>query len=116
MCDPRVTGSCTPASVFALPYNAAGIAHFGNLPRNVIIGPGFGNTDFSIIKNVALAGSARAQLRLEVFNIFNRANLGQPGRIASVGSTSFGVISDTRFPTGDSGSARQIQFAIKFLF
>jgi carboxypeptidase family protein len=116
VCDPRVAGSCTSASVFALPYNAAGIAHFGNLPRNVIIGPGFGNTDFSIIKNVALAGSARVQLRLEVFNLFNRANLGQPGRIASVGSTSFGVISDTRVPTGDSGSARQIQFAIKFLF
>ncbi len=116
VCDPRVAGSCTSASVFALPYNAAGIAHFGNLPRNAIIGPGFGNTDFSIIKNVALAGSARAQLRLEVFNLFNQANLGQPGRIAAVGSTSFGVISNTRFPTGDSGSARQVQFAAKFLF
>jgi len=34
----------------------------------------------------------------------------------TVGSTSFGVISNTRFPTGDSGSARQIQFAAKFLF
>src|SRR5262245_35729952 len=116
VCDPRVAGSCTSTSVFALPYSANGVAHFGNLPRNAIIGPGFGNTDLSFIKNVALAGSARAQLRVEIFNLFNQANFGQPGRIATVGSTSFGVISNTRFPTGDSGSARQIQFAVKFLF
>ncbi|HMD36361.1 MAG TPA: carboxypeptidase regulatory-like domain-containing protein [Vicinamibacterales bacterium] len=120
VCDPRVatggTGACTASSVFALPYNAAGVAHFGNLGRNVMYGPGFGNTDFSLIKNIAITGNARAQLRVEIFNLFNQANYGQPGRILSVGSTSFGVISNTRFPTGDSGSARQIQFAAKFLF
>jgi Carboxypeptidase regulatory-like domain len=120
VCDPRIAagaaGACTSSSIFALPYSAAGVAHFGNLGRNVLYGPGFGNTDFSVIKNVTLQGSARVQLRVEVFNLFNQANLGQPGRTATVGSTSFGVISNTRFPTGDSGSARQIQFAAKFLF
>lgn len=120
VCDPRRTApanqQCTSASVFALPYNADGVAHFGNLPRNAIYGPGFGNTDLSFIKNVTLTGSAKAQLRLEIFNLFNQANLGQPGRTATPLSTSFGVISNTRFPTGDSGSARQIQFAAKFLF
>jgi hypothetical protein len=116
VCDPRIAGSCTSSSIFALPYNAAGVAHFGSLGRNLVYGPGFGNTDFSVIKNIALVGSTRAQLRLEIFNMFNQANLGQPGRTATVGSTSFGVISNTRFPTGDSGSARQVQFAVKFLF
>ena len=116
VCDPRVAGSCTSSSVFALPYSPNGVAHFGNLPRNAIIGPGFGNTDLSFIKNLALVGSSRAQLRLEIFNLFGQANFGQPGRIATVGSTSLGVISNTRFPTGDSGSSRQIQFAAKFLF
>jgi carboxypeptidase family protein len=120
VCDPRVAaggvGACTSSSVFALPYNAAGVAHFGNLGRNPIYGPGFGNTDFSVIKNVTLQGSTRVQLRIEVFNLFNQSNLGQPGRTATVGSTAFGVISNTRFPTGDSGSARQMQFAVKFMF
>jgi Carboxypeptidase regulatory-like domain/TonB dependent receptor len=116
VCDPRLAGSCTSSSIFALPYNAAGIAHFGTLARNPIYGPGFGNTDLSFIKNVTLSGQARVQLRIEIFNLFNQANLGQPGRTAAVGSTSFGVISNTRFPTGDSGSARQIQFAAKVLF
>ena len=116
VCDPRVAGSCTSSSVFALPYSPAGVAHFGSMPRNVIYGPGFGDTDFSLIKNVTLKGSARIQLRVEVFNLFNQANLGQPGRTATVGSTSFGLISNTRFPTGDSGSARQTQFAVKIMF
>jgi len=116
VCDPRIAGNCTSSTPFALPYSAAGVAHFGNLGRNAILGPGFGDTDVSLIKNVRLQGAARVQLRVEVFNLFNQANLGQPGRTASVGSTSFGVISNTRFPTGDSGSARQIQFAAKFLF
>jgi hypothetical protein len=102
--------------VFALPVNAAGVFHFGNLGRNAILGPGFGNTDFSVIKNLTIAGSARLQFRIEAFNIFNQANLGLPGRVAAVGSTSFGVITNTRFPTGDSGSARQVQFALKVLF
>jgi hypothetical protein len=120
VCDPRTTApanqQCTSASVFALPYNAAGVAHFGNLGRNLVYGPGFGDMDLSIIKNIKLQGSARVQLRLEAFNLFNQANLGQPGRTATPLSTSFGVISNTRFPTGDSGSARQVQFAAKFLF
>jgi hypothetical protein len=116
VCDPRVAGQCTSSTPFHLPYSADGTAHFGSLGRNALYGPGFGNTDFSIIKNVKMSGTARAQLRLEVFNLFNQANLGQPGRTATFGSTSFGVISNTRFPTGDSGSARQVQFAAKFLF
>jgi hypothetical protein len=116
VCDPS-KGACAAGSVFALPVSATGaVNHFGNLPRNAIEGPAFGNTDFSVIKNLAVAGSARVQLRMEVFNLFNQANLGLPGRIAAVGSTSFGVISNTRFPTGDSGSARQVQLALKVLF
>jgi hypothetical protein len=116
LCDPSIVGSCTSSSVFALPVSAAGAFHFGNLPRNAVYGPGFGTSDLSLVKNTPLSGSARLQLRVEVFNLFNRANFGQPGRIATVGSTSFGVITNTRFPTGDSGSSRQVQFAAKILF
>ena len=116
VCDPRIAGSCTSSSVFALPVSASGVTHFGNLPRNAIVGPGFSDTDLSLIKNVKLAASARVQLRVEVFNLFNVANLGQPGRTAIVGSTAFGVVTNTRFSTGDSGSSRQVQFAAKVLF
>jgi len=102
--------------VFALPVSSTGVLHLGNMPRNLIYGPGFNDVDLSLIKNVNLVGPSRVQLRVEVFYLFNTANFGQPGRTAALNSSSFGVIPNTRFPTGDSGSARQVQFALKVLF
>jgi hypothetical protein len=119
VCDPRPGGSCPAGAVFVLPVsvvNGRTVFHFGDLGRNVVIGPRFNNTDFSVIKNTKITESTRLQLRAEFFDLFNHPNFGQPGRVAQPGSTSFGVITSTRFPTGDSGSSRQIQFAAKFIF
>ena len=57
------------------------VARFGNLGRNVVIGPGFNNTDFSIIKNTTLGERLRSQFRAEFFDLFNHANFGQPGNV-----------------------------------
>jgi carboxypeptidase family protein/TonB-dependent receptor-like protein len=124
VCDPRVTvstaaGFCTSSSVFALPVSSSGVFHFGSLGRNVITGPDFKNVDFSVLKNTRITESLNIQFRTEIFDLFNHANLGQPGRVATVGSTSFGLITPTngtRFPTSDSGSSRQLQFALKLIF
>jgi hypothetical protein len=115
VCDPRIPTSCTADSVFALPVSADGVFHFGNLARNTVRGPSFFNTDLSLIKRTRV-GRTTVEFRAEAFNVFNHPNLGQPARIATVGSTSFGLISQTRLPTGDAGSARQLQFALKLLF
>jgi len=90
------------------------VARFGSIGRNVIIGPGFSNVDFSLLKTIKLDERRRLQLRMEVFDLLNHASFGQPGRV--VGSATFGQILNTRFPTGDSGSSRQLQFAVKLLF
>jgi hypothetical protein len=90
------------------------VDHFGNLSRNVVEGPGFNNTDFSVIKDTNLGERMRVQFRAEFFDLFNHANFGQPGNV--VGTPSFGRISNTRFPTGESGSSRQVQFALKLVF
>ena len=89
------------------------VARFGNLGRNVIVGPTFNNLDFSVIKSIGLGDVARAELRAEFFDLFNHANFGQPGNV--VGTPSFGRITNTRFPTGESGSSRQVQFAFKLI-
>jgi len=117
VCDPRISGSCTASSVFALPVSASGVFHFGNLPRNAVIGPGFYNTDLSLIKKTRVGG-ATVEFRVEAYNLFNHPNFGVqlPSRTATVGSTSFGLLTATRLPTGDSGSARQFQLAAKVLF
>jgi hypothetical protein len=86
----------------------------GSLGRNVVIGPTFNNTDFSIVKITKLGDTLRLQFRTEFFDLFNHANFGQPGNVA--GTPSFGRITSTRFPTGESGSSRQIQFALRVIF
>ena len=87
------------------------VPRFGSLGRNVVIGPGFNNTDFSVIKNTRIGEKLRMQFRAEFFDLFNHANFGAPGTV--VGTPAFGQITSTRFPTGESGSSRQIQFAVK---
>jgi hypothetical protein len=87
--------------------------HFGDMARNSIIGPGFANLDFSFIKNTKLSERFTHQFRAEMFDLTNHPNFGQPSRI--LGGT-LGQIASTRFPTGDSGSSRQIQFAMKLIF
>jgi hypothetical protein len=119
VCDPRPGGSCPAGAVAVLPVafvSGKTIYHFGSFGRNTIIGPGFNNTDFSLIKHTRIGENKEVEFRWEVFDLFNHANFGQPGRTAQVGSTAFGVITSTRFPTGDSGSSRQMQFALKFKF
>jgi hypothetical protein len=94
--------------------NGGQIYHFGDLGRNTLIGPKFVNTDFSIIKNTKVTERVNAQFRAEFYDIFNHPNFGNPGLFFGTGT--FGVITSTRFPTGDFGSSRQIQLALKLEF
>jgi len=87
---------------------------FGNLGRNVVIGPGFSNLDFSIVKNTKITERVNLQFRADAFDLLNQVNFGQPG--PTVGTASFGLINSTRFSTGDSGSSRQLQLALKLRF
>ena len=89
------------------------VNRFGNLGRNVVIGPAFHNTDVSVIKDVD-AGKCDLQFRVDVFDVFNHPNFGPPGNI--VGSPTFGQITRTRLATGEAGSSRQIQLAVKVAF
>jgi hypothetical protein len=85
--------------------------------RNVIVGPGFTNFDFSLYKDTPIREKLKLQFRADMFDILNIANLAQPNRVVSTAAgNTFGQISATRFPVGDSGSSRQIQLALKLLF
>ncbi len=96
------------------PASFAAVNRFGNLGRNVVIGPAFHNTDLSISKSLTIADRYRVQLRADAFDLFNHPNFGPPGNV--VGSPTFGKISRTRLPTGEAGSSRQIQLAAKLSF
>ena len=128
VCDPRATTGpsvCNSSSVFALPVSPSGVFHFGDMGRNSVYGPSFINTDFSIQKTTKITERVSNQFRFEAFDLFNHPNFGNPVRLGVVPTLNtagqvvlpaFGTIVNTRFPTGDSGSSRQLQFALKLIF
>jgi hypothetical protein len=83
----------------------------GNVGRNTLIGPGIANVDLGLTKNIGLQGRSRMQVRIEVFNLLNRANLGSPStqvfNAAGVRSGNVGFIGTT------STTARQIQLGLR---
>jgi hypothetical protein len=88
--------------------------HFGNLGRNVVIGPAFHNMDLSLIRNARPGDHFGLQFQVDVFDLFNHPNFGPPGNL--VGGPTFGKITRTRLPTGEAGSSRQIQLALRLSF
>jgi hypothetical protein len=86
--------------------------HFGNAPRNSLIGPGQNVFDFELRKEFKLTESQRIEFRTEFFNAFNHANYSQPDNFIDDGPGSAGVITSTNSAT----PMRQIQFGLKYSF
>ena len=95
--------NCFDASAFALPAQFT----FGSASRNLLRGPKFVNTDLSLMKNVLLGAGTTFQIRVEMFNIFNTVNWGNPN--ATLDNTAFGRITS-------AGTMRQVQIGAKVLF
>jgi hypothetical protein len=95
--------NCYDPSAFPLPA----LFTFGNAGRNILRGPKFQSTDLSFMKNIILRGDTRLQIRVEMFNVFNNVNYGNPN--ASIDSTAFGRITS-------AGSMRQLQLGGKLIF
>lgn len=113
---PATNGSATSVtyiqdpSVLVNPGNV-----FGNLGRNVIIGPGFSNLDFALVKNTRIKEGLNWQVRADAFDLLNQTNFTNP--VLTVGSSTTGLITGgTRFPAGDGGTSRQLQLAMKLIF
>ena len=92
----------------------------GNAGRNILKGPGLANLDFSLFKNNLFKGISEdfnAQFRVEVFNILNHANFAPPTLANSqVFDSAGGLNANAGLLTATTTSARQIQFAIKFVW
>jgi hypothetical protein len=90
---------------------------YGNAGRNVIIGPGLQVLDIGLRKDVGLGGSSerRLELRVDLFNVLNRANFGTPdGQVFNAATrqriASAGLITTT------VTSARQMQLGVRLAF
>jgi len=122
VCDPS-KGACAPGTSYAVPValssTGASIYHFGNMRRNAVPGPDFKNLDLSVAKTTKITERLAIELRAEAFDAINHPNFGFATPTRTLVTTTpnlFGVLNSTRFPNGDSGSARQLQFAAKLIF
>jgi len=116
-CDPLPPSLGTPVD----PNSLLCFNLRGNAGRNIIIGPGLTNVDFSVFKNNyirRISETFNVQFRAEIFNILNHANFAPP---TTPDNTD--IFDGTGAPTGVAGllsrtttTAREIQFAVKIIW
>jgi hypothetical protein len=108
-------------AAFSVP--AAGT--WGNAAKNIATGPPLWQDDSTIEKSFHITERNRVIFRAEAFNLFNRAQYGQPGSGLNVGSagqivptSGFGKITATVNPTGlvGTGTPRELEFALRFTY
>jgi hypothetical protein len=90
-----------------------GTSIFGPFPsgmteRNSFRGPGYWNLDMGLFKTLRLREWATLQLRAEVYNVFNHANLFVIGQQTD--------ISRFNYVPAQRNGRRNIQFAIRIIF
>jgi hypothetical protein len=130
--NPGVDTRCPQYRLPECQFNAAafydpGPGVFGNAGRNILRGPSFAQVDFSIFKNTKIRENMSLQLRLEIFNLFDKANFADPSgglvrgdnnslnpsaffgqSISTVGNQLGGLLGP--------GGPRQIQLSARFNF
>ena len=130
-----IEGVDTRCPQFSLPecqFNVAafvdpGAGNFGTAGRNILRGPSFAQVDFSVFKNTRITENTALQLRVEVFNIFNKANFADPsggllaGDANSLRPTAFfgrsvSTVGNQLGGLLGFGGPRQIQLSARFNF
>jgi hypothetical protein len=110
--------SCTCAGVQWINPAAFGPSTApATIGRNKFYGPGYGDVDLSIFKNIPIRERLKVQLRAEMFNVFNRINLASgPGSVNSNGTVTDTIGDFNGAPGIGPGEAFNMQLAIKILF
>ncbi len=107
---------------------------FGNLGRGALHGPGLSQFDLTLHKKFTLTERISSEFRVEVYNLFNKANFANPvvrlnNVLGTSGNTlqpgqaytaatggSFGQIQQTVESAVGLGAQRQIQLSLRFSF
>jgi hypothetical protein len=90
-------------------FAPAASGELGNASRTPVSGPGFVNTDFSVIKQFALPWEGMGlNFRAEMFNLFNHPQFGLPN--PDINGTAFGAVNST------VNNPRLFQFGLKLTF
>ncbi len=110
---PNLIGDTSGAGTIAQWFNPAAFqavpsGTFGNEGRNLLRGPGWQELDMTLSRKIPVGPRVAAQLRWDVFNVFNHTNLGLPNR--NISDPTVGTI------TSLAGDPRVMQFSVRFDF
>jgi hypothetical protein len=97
-------------------FTAPAAGTWGTTPKNVAVGPNQWQDDMALDKDFHFTERISLNMRAEAFNLFNRAQWGQPNSNFS-SSSSFGTITSMlNSGTTGTGTARELQFAARLSF
>ena len=111
-------------AAFSLPTNGT----WGNLGRNSAFGPNLWQDDSALEKSFRITERNNVIFRAEAFNLFNRAQYGQPnsalstttsnGQLVIAAPATFGQITSTINSTGlvGTGTPRVLEFALRITY
>lgn len=114
-------------------YSQPATGTWGNVSRNNVTGPGYGDIDFSVFKNTKFNihdFPINTQFRAEMYNLFNRLNLASPactqlcadywdgssGFAGAFATTSSTIGSGNYSPGIGPGEPFNVQLALKIIF
>ena len=110
---PNLTGDPKGAETVDQWFNPAAYTRvpagvFGDTTRNSLRGPGYVTFDMSVQRRIPTTGRVGVTLRWDVFNLFNRANFGNPN--SDITGSNAGTISTL------AGDPRVMQFALRLTY
>lgn len=109
-------GGSTPAEwVNPAAFSTPASGTFGNLGRNAFRAPAISQVDLALARDVTLSERMRLRLRVDGFNVLNRAQFGAP--VTDLSQVNFGAITTTisNYATG-RGTPREFQLSAKVWF
>jgi hypothetical protein len=95
---------------------ATGTGNFGNVKKGSFVGPHYVVWDGSLARKFPITERTYLRFEADYFNLFNHANLGDPGTTA--GSSSFGRVTNSSYQNTAAGGnePRIAQLSLKLVF
>ncbi len=94
------------------PWRRPAKGTFGSLGRNAFYGPSYFNTDLSLSKRFLFTERINTQFRMDVYNLFNHVQLGNPNTCIDCNLTDDGKITNI----APGAQMRQLQFGLRVEF
>jgi hypothetical protein len=98
------------------PWQRPAPGTLGNAGRNTLRGPSFVQCDVSLAKRIQITESLGVQFRWDVYNVFNKVNLGDPNPCVDCIASPIQVGAGQITSLAPGANQRQMQFALRLVF